>query len=207
MASQARGRADGLVVGRARGDRRRRSRPTCWSTPSPACTVGTTFQPSGAGCRRASCGSPSPARSTGTVTVDDGARRALVERGRVAAAGRRHRGQRRRSTRATSSRSATRRTSCSPAGMVAQSTPRAPPDRRQAHDAISPRRRPRGHPPRRPRRSSDCRRRRIRYALSWSAAVPGCSAGNVGAARRRCAEPRRLGRWRRRRGRARRAAR
>ena len=43
--------------------------------------VGTTLRGrTAASCRRASCGSPSPPHVAGTVTVDDGARRALVER-------------------------------------------------------------------------------------------------------------------------------
>ena len=37
--------------------------------------------PTTGGCRPASCGSPSPRGADGTVVVDDGARRALVERG------------------------------------------------------------------------------------------------------------------------------
>ena len=60
---EAVGGADGVVVRRARRDRRGRRARTCWSTRSPARRVGTTFQPSSGGCRRASCGSPSPATS------------------------------------------------------------------------------------------------------------------------------------------------
>ena len=49
--------------------------------------VGTVVRPTTGGCRPASSGSPSPSARRGTVVVDDGARRALVERGDVAAAG------------------------------------------------------------------------------------------------------------------------
>ena len=62
MASQARRRADGVVVGRASGDRQRR-RPTCWSTPLAATSSARRSCRTTAGCRPASCGSASPARS------------------------------------------------------------------------------------------------------------------------------------------------
>ena len=119
MASQAGGGADRVVVGRAGGDRRRRPRRTCWPRRSPATPASARrSRPTTGGCRRASCGSPSPAGVAGTVVVDDGARRALVERGTsllpagvVDVVGQFDEGDTRRGRR-------TRRRRRSPAGMV-----------------------------------------------------------------------------------------
>ena len=80
MAQQAGGGPDRVVVGRAHGDRqapppgraRRRGRRRAGRHDVRGRTA--------ASCRPASCGSPSPRSVAGTVTVDDGARRALVER-------------------------------------------------------------------------------------------------------------------------------
>ena len=77
---EAGGGADRVVVRRAHGHRQRGARRPCWSGRSPTSRSARRSRPTAASCRRASCGSRSPSQVAGTVTVDDGARRALVER-------------------------------------------------------------------------------------------------------------------------------
>ena len=78
---QAGGGPHRVVVGRAHGDRQRRPARACWPAPSAGDAVGTTFE-----AHRRKLGARKlwiafAARVAGRVAVDDGARRALVERG------------------------------------------------------------------------------------------------------------------------------
>ena len=134
----------------AAAGRARRAAPTrCAGEPASAPWC----RPTTGGCRPASSGSPSPCGSRGTVVVDDGARRALLE-----AAARRccrpaSSGQRRASTPATPSRWPAPTASCSPRAWCRSTPPTCADDRRPPH--------------RRPARRA-CRQRSSTATTSWS---------------------------------------
>ena len=83
--------------------------------------------PGTSACQPASSGSPSPSARRARIVVDAGARRALVERGSVAAAGRRRRGRRAASTPTTPSRSPAPTARCSPRAWSGSTPPASRP--------------------------------------------------------------------------------